>query len=656
MTEEFLPFEEAKEVVKKYELKSEKEWLKWVKNKLNNIDSKPENIPSLPQIHYKSQWTNWEDWLGNRNNKEDFLPFEEAKAFVRSLNLENAEEWQRYYQGKIQGLIKPRNIPWNPQIIYANEFISLSDWIGGNWREFNEAREFVRNLNLNGQIEWKLYCKGELEGYDPKPSDIPAAPNTVYGEDLWVSTSDWLGTNHLRRGLTQTVEEVYFPYEEARKFVHTLGLADFEEWKEYIDNKFENLPARPINIPKSPYFIYKNNGWNGWKDWFGCEVIDKVYKEIENTSLNTLNNLVVLYNPYYNETVIEDHLKVLKEKGYVLFGKIKSKNNTQIHPYQNELDKIYKQTNINNYLQLFLTDYSNVYAAKVISISSTCMDENLVPDYYKNFEVETWFMIEDMREIVRDNFPTVRDTVLPNFTVPTNDNHTYSIYGNRDHYPLSVNMKNEINYFENREVGYFYYSDMMKPELYINIKKDLIHYNFGSYIFNNLHLNSQESLVSAEIEFKENMNNPLYDFTGVVIKYSKVFELELYLFAKRLFSILTFKDFSLNDIEYEVQGKKYTLKDYQNNKPNIGTTRKLITNESVQVLINELQTSYSNKFFILKELSNIIKQVQIIRNESAHGESISISDCKKIRKILLGIGKDSVLSKLIKVKDFLTVE
>jgi hypothetical protein len=217
-------------------------------------------------------------------------------------------------------------------------------------------------------------------------------------------------------------------------------------------------------------------------------------------------------------------------------------------------------------------------------------------------------------------------------------------------------MKNEINYFENREVGYFYYSDMMKPELYINIKKDLIHYNFGSYIFNNLHLNSQESLVSAEIEFKENMNNPLYDFTGVVIKYSKVFELELYLFAKRLFSILTFKDFSLNDIEYEVQGRKYTLKDYQNNKPNIATTRKLITNESVQVLINELQTSYSNKFFILKELSNIIKQVQIIRNESAHGESISISDCKKIRKILLGIGKDSVLSKLIKVKDFLTVE
>lgn len=62
--------------------------------------------------------------------------------------------------------------------------------------------------------------------------------------------------------------------------------------------------------------------------------------------------------------------------------------------------------------------------------------------------VETWFMIEDMREIVRDDFTTVRNRILSNFTVPTSNNHTYSIYGNRDFYPLNVNMKNEINYLK----------------------------------------------------------------------------------------------------------------------------------------------------------------------------------------------------------------
>ena len=123
-----------------------------------------------------------------------------------------------------------------------------------------------------------------------------------------------------------------------------------------------------------------------------------------------------------------------------------------------------------------------------------------------------------------------------------------------------------------------------------------------------------------------------------------------------MYNILAFKDFSLNNIEYEVQGRKYKLNDYQTNKPNIGTTRKLLTNETIQELTNELETSYKNKLFIIKELGNIIKQVQTIRNESAHGESISISDCKKIRKILLGIGKDSTLSQLIKTKDFLIIE
>lgn len=78
-----------------------------------------------------------------------------------------------------------------------------------------------------------------------------------------------------------------------------------------------------------------------------------------------------------------------------------------------------------------------------------------------------------------------------------------------------------------------------------------------------------------------------------------------------------------------------------------------MSNESIQEIVNELETPYKNKFFILKELVNIIKQIQVIRNESAHGDSISIGDCKKIRKLLLGISSNSVLTQLIKTKDFL---
>lgn len=38
-----------------------------------------------------------------------------------------------------------------------------------------------------------------------------------------------------------------------------------------------------------------------------------------------MQNLLILYNPYYKEDVIEQHLKVLIENQKVAFGKVKSK-------------------------------------------------------------------------------------------------------------------------------------------------------------------------------------------------------------------------------------------------------------------------------------------------------------------------------------------
>ncbi len=45
------------------------------------------------------------------------------------------------------------------------------------FRDFADALEFVRALNLNGQTEWGEYCKS-----GKKPDDIPATPWNVYKE------------------------------------------------------------------------------------------------------------------------------------------------------------------------------------------------------------------------------------------------------------------------------------------------------------------------------------------------------------------------------------------------------------------------------------------------------------------------------------------
>ena len=82
-----------------------------------------------------------------------------------------------------------------------------------NWRSFEEARDFVHQLQLKNQKEWINWTKTEA-----RPNDIPAKPSRVYQDNGWVSFGDWLGT-----GKIATQHRIYLPYEEAHKFVHDLG-------------------------------------------------------------------------------------------------------------------------------------------------------------------------------------------------------------------------------------------------------------------------------------------------------------------------------------------------------------------------------------------------------------------------------------------------
>ena len=53
---------------------------------------------------------------------------------------------------------------------------------------FEEAREFARNLNLNGQAAWKKWSKS-----GKRPDDIPSHPDDVYIDSGWISWANWLG-------------------------------------------------------------------------------------------------------------------------------------------------------------------------------------------------------------------------------------------------------------------------------------------------------------------------------------------------------------------------------------------------------------------------------------------------------------------------------
>ncbi|GAA7812350.1 hypothetical protein HpBT0258_07110 [Helicobacter pylori] len=259
-----------------------------------------------------------------------------------------------------------------------------------------------------------------------------------------------------------------------------------------------------------------------------------------------MNHLLILYNPYYQKDVIQQHLSVLQEKSQVGFGKIRSKLNDQ--EKQDSLEEIYKATNEKNFLQLFLTDYANLFAAKVIKVSKE-IDEGLIPSYYKekNLEVEDFFIISDLRELVREDFSLLRDRFLANFIAP--NNHTYAIYGNNYVYPLPVKLKEERSYFLGDEKHYL---SVYKSKEYLTMQENFMRFVFGKRLFYLLHPDSINNIIHAELELLQSENDLLNDFTSIIVKYSKTLEHEIYTFAKQVLLKACKKDPSLYDLAYKV--------------------------------------------------------------------------------------------------------
>jgi len=366
-----------------------------------------------------------------------------------------------------------------------------------------------------------------------------------------------------------------------------------------------------------------------------------------------LFNILTLYNPYYQKDVIEQHIDVLlgcdsQVTAKVAFGKIRSKLRDYDHPFKEKLEEIYRSASTKEYVQLFLTDYASVYVAKVIEVTERdCTD--IAPSYYKekNLDVEKWFVISDIRQVVHNDFVRVRDGVLGNFTTPNFGNHHYAIYGNSYVYPLVVEMDEPVDYFEDEDDAFRYFTEIFKSPKRLEIKQALINYRFGADVFYAFHPNTQDALISAEIEYTENRDDPLYDFTSVIIKLSKSFEKELYLFLRKLFIYLIDKESELAQLAYTVQGLNFTLSDYRYKKPNLGTNKYLLKHKAVRNSIQEHIDSFSTKYFILSILPKAISVVQPVRNEAAHGESMGFDLCTHIRSQIVGIGESGVLCDLV---------
>lgn len=191
--------------------------------------------------------------------KKNYLPFEEAITFVKSLDLKGRKEWEAY---KRSGN-KPENIPGCPWVVYANQgWVSIRHWLGARvFRPFEDAKNFVHSLGLTNCAAWETYCRSGR-----KPADIPSGPNQSYANKGWVGMGDWLGT-----GIAPPFCGQFRPFLEARAFAQSLGLQSSAEWLAY-----SRSGKKPTDIPAIPNSGYKGKGWAGWGDFLGT---GNVYKK-----------------------------------------------------------------------------------------------------------------------------------------------------------------------------------------------------------------------------------------------------------------------------------------------------------------------------------------------------------------------------------------
>jgi superfamily II DNA or RNA helicase len=210
----------------------------------------------------------------DRLAKMSWRPFEEARDFAKGLRLKSATEWQSYSKGECSSKGKlPPDIPSVPEQIYAGKgWKSYGDWLGTGtiatnlreYRQFDAARSFVRKLKLKNDHEWRVFCKGKLEGKGKLPPDIPSNPQNTYSGHGWKDLGDWLGT-----GTIATRMREYRPFLNARRYVHSLNLKNGTEWRDFCNGKFLGKGKLPSDIPVSPIQTYAGKGWKGMGDWLG---------------------------------------------------------------------------------------------------------------------------------------------------------------------------------------------------------------------------------------------------------------------------------------------------------------------------------------------------------------------------------------------------
>ncbi len=259
----WMPYNEAKLLVRKLGIRSESEYRK--KRKENIF---PPDFPGQPWSVYP-EFTSMGDFFGTGRvadliRKANFYDYATAKKIIQR-DHPQIKEVQQYFDAWHNGELNDK-FPAGIYTVYKNQF-SSGDFFGTgvvadakkseNYFPFNkcvrEARKLVKKHNLKKASDWiKLSKTGK------RPVQIPARPDQAFPDN-------WEGWIHFL-GLNKFSSRHKWSFEKTRKYVKS-KVKNHTEWKAYVKSG-ANIP---IGVPRSIDTAYKNKGWISVDHFFSDE-------------------------------------------------------------------------------------------------------------------------------------------------------------------------------------------------------------------------------------------------------------------------------------------------------------------------------------------------------------------------------------------------
>jgi hypothetical protein len=166
----FLPFAEAKALLKARKVPTKRAYLNW--------PDRPAGLPGAPWFVYATDWKGWVDFLGN-----DWLPFDEARRLAMAAGIKTIAEWKVWD--------RPSGIPTDPASVYQ-EWQCWGHFLGTGrlklgstpFMSFADAKLCVRADNVRTKRDFYYRFS--------RPEMMPSHPDEYY-ESEWQGWRDFLG-------------------------------------------------------------------------------------------------------------------------------------------------------------------------------------------------------------------------------------------------------------------------------------------------------------------------------------------------------------------------------------------------------------------------------------------------------------------------------